>query len=252
MKIISKHHDYYDACLAYGHDDHIVYLRDHLKFEHRLLDRDVPEIIRNLRAVFKSLSSGQETSVDWMSTRWYDRLPNSLRGKNHMVDIRTIRILFCGKHYPAIRAHVTPYGVMHPSKTEFFYDADSLIAFLEEYGVGDSRKSKWSKDTDFANIRTWFNTNTARQPDYNWMVANKVTCVVADGGDILVNPPLKDYQFFRKLDPYTAFQELDMYVGGTLAYPQNMMVEIEDKYRIMAHGFDMKYGFRTRPKNAAN
>jgi len=43
-------------------------------------------------------------------------------------------------------------------------------------------------------------------------------------------------------------QELDMWISGTLAWPQNMMIEIDDKYRIIAHGFDEKYGFRKRPQ----
>ena len=50
------------------------------------------------------------------------------------------------------------------------------------------------------------------------------------------------------LDPFTAYQEIDMWISGTLSYPQNFMVDIEDKYKVLEHGFDPKYGFRTRPK----
>lgn len=252
MKIISKHNDYYDSCLAYGHDDHVVYLREHLQFVDHIRDTEVPLIIRDLRALFGKLSRDDSEATDWLSARYYDRMPNHFRGKDHQIDLSTGRILFCGKHYPVVKCHVTPYGVMHPAKDEYFYDADSVINLLTELGVDVGKRSKWAKQDEFARIRDWFAKNTNRQPDYDWMVANKVTCVAYSGNVLSVNPPLKDYQFYRIMDPYTAYQELDMWISGTLAYPQNMMVEIEDKYRIMAHGFDMKYGFRTRPKNAAN
>jgi hypothetical protein len=49
------------------------------------------------------------------------------------------------------------------------------------------------------------------------------------------------------MDPFTTYQELSMFVDGKIAYPGNSMTVIEDKYRIAAHGFDTKYGFRTRP-----
>lgn len=251
MKIISKFHDYYDSCLAHGHDDHVVYLRDTMQFTDHLRDNEVPAIIRDLRALFVKMTR-DDVSNDWMSSRYYDRLSTHLRGKDYVVDLHAIRILFCGKHYPLIRCHVTPYGVMHPASDEYFYDADGVIDLLTELGVSPGKRAKWNNKDEFTQIREWFAKNTNRQPDYDWMVANKVTCVVRDSSTLMVNPPLKDYQFYRMMDPYTAYQELDMWISGTLAYPQNMMIEVEDKYRIMAHGFDMKYGFRKRPKNAAN
>ena len=114
-------------------------------------------------------------------------------------------------------------------------------------GVVDNKKTKWSKDSDISRVRRWF--DDPKQYDVNWLIEHKVTCVVMDpNGDIQINPPMRDYQFYRKMDPYTTYQELDMWISGTLAYPQNMMIEVEDKYRIMAHGFDVKYGFRKRPE----
>lgn len=99
MKIIGGH-DYYDACLAYGHDDHIVYLREQLKFVDHMRDNEVPPIIRDLRGLFGKLAKDSDTT-DWLSTRYYDRLSSSFRGKKHLIDVRAIRILFCGKHLPS-------------------------------------------------------------------------------------------------------------------------------------------------------
>jgi len=59
---------------------------------------------------------------------------------------------------------------------------------------------------------------------------------------------LANYEFFQVFEPFTAFQELDMFICGTLAYPHNFMVEVSDKSKVLKHGFDPEYGFRTRPK----
>ena len=63
---------------------------------------------------------------------------------------------------------------------------------------------------------------------------------------ITINPCLRDFEFYKIKDAFTAFQEISMYVGGVLSYPHNFMATVEDKYRFENHGFDPKYGFRKR------
>lgn len=90
----------------------------------------------------------------------------------------------------------------------------------------------------------------------NFSIENKLVIAVIDSADrpdygrqnIKLNCELKRYDFYKLFDAYTAFQELCMYVDGQLAYPGNMTIEIEDKYKIAGKGFDPVYGFRTRPK----
>jgi hypothetical protein len=59
---------------------------------------------------------------------------------------------------------------------------------------------------------------------------------------------LKDIQFYRAVDPYTAFQEIEMYLGGIVPRPGAMTANIEDKYRVEQHGFD-KWSFRKMPQS---
>jgi hypothetical protein len=63
----------------------------------------------------------------------------------------------------------------------------------------------------------------------------------------LLNPRLKDFGFERIIDPLTAFQEISMYVANILV-EQKETVDIEDKYRIEQHGFDLKKSFRKEKK----
>ena len=61
-----------------------------------------------------------------------------------------------------------------------------------------------------------------------------------------VNPELKTYEFYKIIDPVTAFQEIQMYISGVLGTGEKNIVEIDDKYKIPQHGFD-NWSFKTRP-----
>jgi hypothetical protein len=53
---------------------------------------------------------------------------------------------------------------------------------------------------------------------------------------------LKDIEFQRVLDPFTAYQELDQWISGVLG--QNPEPdEVSDKVKIQQHGFD-SWSFR--------
>ena len=94
----------------------------------------------------------------------------------------------------------------------------------------------------------YFKVNiTERQ--HTFLIENKVTIVIIGKDEIIFNGKLSDYQFYKVFDPYTCYQELDTWLSGVLAYPQNIMIEVGNESKIQKHGFDSKYGFRTRPKN---
>lgn len=64
----------------------------------------------------------------------------------------------------------------------------------------------------------------------------------------IINPKLKDYDFERIKDPFTAFQDISMYLSNILV-EQKETVIIEDKTKIEKHGFDKKQSFRKRKTN---
>lgn len=63
----------------------------------------------------------------------------------------------------------------------------------------------------------------------------------------LLNPKLKDFGFERIKDSFSAFQEISMYLANILI-EQKETAEIEDKFRIEQHGFDLKKSFRKDKK----
>jgi hypothetical protein len=63
--------------------------------------------------------------------------------------------------------------------------------------------------------------------------------------ELVINPLLKKYSFFKMRDPFSAHQELYQFVGGYLKQPTRPMVEISDKDKVHKHGFD-KWSFRQK------
>lgn len=56
---------------------------------------------------------------------------------------------------------------------------------------------------------------------------------------ILINPALGDYEFAKVIDPYTACQEIDMYLGNVLVQDQSGdMSGISDEHLRDSKGFD--------------
>lgn len=141
------------------------------------------------------------------------------------------------------------------SETSFYYDSESLLAFLDNENVPLDSKPKryrWGKrnvKTKREELENWFESVDV---DPEFLIANKVSIayIVPSRSDetmLIINPCLSDIEFYKAMDSFSAYQELDMWISGTLAWPPNFMVTVPDKYRLENHGFDPKYGFRKRP-----
>ncbi len=124
-------------------------------------------------------------------------------------------------------------------ENNWFYDYNSYKEYTTSELLIKEKNDKTTKS--FFNIA----------PDkyhIDFLIENKITNCIFTRDCVLINNKLSDYDFYKVLDPYSAFQELEMWMQGVLSYPQNIMIEVEDKSKIEKHGFDKKYGFRTRPK----
>lgn len=77
----------------------------------------------------------------------------------------------------------------------------------------------------------------------NWFAGNCIFSYYK-----IVDACLKDYEFFRLKDPYTDFQEIQMYLGSVLSNNQEKIPKIDDKTLAQAKGFD-KWSFRKEPSD---
>ncbi len=64
---------------------------------------------------------------------------------------------------------------------------------------------------------------------------------------IVYNACLKELDFFKVIDTYTAFQELQMFMGG-MARPNKPIPHVSDKNMVSIKGFD-EWSFRKPPQS---
>lgn len=233
MRIVSKFRDYYDCIQAAGQDQSLVYVREEIE--------DAWEG-RKLGVAFPPPPLG----------RYYFR-PNLFYCHEYLIG-------FCGKLYPVLAVYKGA-----GDKNTFCYSADDIAKFVEaNYRKNEierfhetKSKHRWRRPVSMAQFVKFFEKceeEKAKQPNpeifKHPIFVLDMQYKYKDGKhlqQVTWNPCLRPYEFFRVLDPYTAFQELQMYLGS-LAVPQKPIPVPSDKDMVVAKGFD-KWSFRKPPKN---
>lgn len=226
MKIYSNFQDYYDGVQGMGMDTSVVFDRKYGKISLQ------PPFTMSL-----SFWSREKGDVRVYSEDAYWRLNNR---DGH--DEGTIFIFFAGKLYPLLRVYICKDGHQEEKIVSSF---DEYVAYLDSFGFKPFNTTYRLNDS-IKELENYFKFS----PDSvaSWMIDNKLVIAKADykdlkNGLLRINPCLKDYKFQRILDPYMAYQEISMWVGGIL--PQSKEVQdVPDKYKIEQHGFDPQWSFR--------
>jgi hypothetical protein len=215
MRIISTFRDYYDSVLAHGFDDSVVYMR-----EHRFVQPRRSRVPRNINDIYDVLC------------------------RNYIYDLSNhggrFVVSFCNKIYIGRKMTDQPYISYKPEEVDQFMDCERKpipkMDWYMRYVYEDFLKvTKGFDDIDYNKLHH----------DYQTPVL-----VVADGL-LHINPKLEDLEFFRVVEPYTAFQEIEMYLSGILGKEVPNLVEISDKSKILKHGHDPKYSFRKMPESSS-
>jgi hypothetical protein len=213
-------HDYYDCALSMGIDPTITLLRG------------------------KSKSIAVEKAGGSLLGRRLELYPqwtNSTYG----VGISNIAVAFCGKVYRGA------LGLRSLDKNEGIWSsarARSFVAQEKKRSIGVHHRWRDEKMT----LEEYFTPFDAPDVLRNYMIANRVSILVEEESNrseesyFEVNPfTLKKIGFAKALDPYTAFQELSMWIGGVLGGTSPEIVTIkDDKVLIENHGFDNRFSFR--------
>lgn len=212
MRIISNFKDYYDTAVGYGVDMSLVYIRK-------------SEVYTGVDDINK-LTNGRNI------------IPQSPLYMNKEVCRATPAYLFfCGTVYKSLKIVWFNKGCS-AIKTEYLFN----------FGIEDVPKvtsSFFSKRQmkEFINspIPQWV---------FTFFESFKSPCVLyeqdshywgwRDSPRLTIDPCLKELGFQKVVDPFTTFQEIYMYFTNILVSEREVPVEIEDKYRAQAHGFDDK------------
>lgn len=233
MKIYSKFHDYYDSVLKYSQteDDGVVYAREQ------------EEIVLNI-----------------------NQAEIKLVGKMKYFQDENISFIgFCGKIYPVYK-----YGFEQESKDEIFiigFDDELLKTKLEELKKKTQRRfynpcGSMSLDFLLGLLTDWWReytfTNPFRLEDFFIKYETPVFLFEEWGVNekknrqwkLTKNPCLKDFNFQRIVDPYTAFQEISMFFNSTLTNVKTPKMPVgNDVVLAESKGFD-KWSFRKMGENS--
>lgn len=250
MRIYSKFHDYYDTALGFGIDPDCHYIRKTSKHDKG------QQGIYNLQEVEHYFSRAPYPGSYNRTQKYGDGI----------ADIQSKLLLVVGKMYPILVIKTkSKNGVLRDHVIQSVEDLDLLISkYLGKRGNAKyaNQKNKafsvsWRYDhysiMNRRHMVAFFNQFEGSPEDQflDTHYTTEVPVLLITADELVYNPRLKPYQFFRILPPYQAFQEISMFISGVLGGKSPKMIEISDEIRLQKHGFDLKTSFRKDKENAA-
>mgnify|MGYP007011836398 CR=1 FL=1 len=244
-------HDYYDGALAYGRDETLVFERRPAKTAEVLSYRD-----SGLTPERGSFSFQRDRKEGW--NRWGE----IERGRKRYM-IKPAAVWFAGKRYGGASVRTFDLRSHYLDNASYVWDEERFKALLDSIGVELARPSRWfasERDVDSGDLHRHFSREPTRE-ELDWLIESRTSIAVWQeatndrnsshwhqntGWKVNVDG-LGKIGFASRLDPFTAFQELSMWIGGVLPREANPMVEIHDeKTKVRKHGMD-EWSFRTPP-----
>ncbi len=234
MLILTKQRkDYYDGVAqTTGIDKTIVYDRQLVEFDRK----EMPNFFTHHTWEFMK----NKTNIHYNNLSRFS-LTNNIKYEKYSHFI----VGFCGKLYVGWKLYLE-ISENYSKKliTEITYDVNLIKSITKEskfYGNIEDH-IKYISTVDNIDIFRKYKT-----PIFVYDSDCDRTSIGHLSGSIekfLLNPTLKDYEFYKIFDAFQAFQEIQMFLGGVLGSGEKEMVQIEDKYKIVQHGFDLKTSFR--------
>ena len=245
MYIISKHKDYYDGVAgSTGIDKTLVYERNQIEIENQ---KEMPKEFHG--------------NFGW--SRNYDNhflnlgYSDTERHCKKYEKAKFFLIGFCGKLYLGWRLlysveefDVEKGAMTKVPKVDIIYGYENVKDFIR----GGFWRHNFKDDVEYvlnydpinmfreinAPVFVYDNDAVIKRGDYGRQL---------NSGIFIVNPILKDFEFYKVVDTFQAFQEISMFLGGVLGRGEKEIVEVSDKNKITQHGFDYKWSFRKEPEN---
>lgn len=231
MKIISKFMDYYDGVQGMGIDQSIVFHRKQYELSTEHKDRVLQTLITKFGKGI--MRNRVRTDVNWDLVDgddvWDEHRRKPVDIPWEWASVHNRFIIFCGKVYHW--RHLTSYA------TSYYHRNFKLLKRSED----DRDHQVWSMLGEFP---LDFHHELGEA-----ILLIDIPCVRTHRPTVhaSVNPSLKDIGFASVVDPYTAFQELSMFIGGVLPGAHPPMIQTSDEDMKVAKGFGHKYAFKTEP-----
>ena len=223
MRIISSFKDYYDSIQKHGQDRSIVYQREQKDFK--------------------------------LASFPYGTHNYSCFGQ----DIKSYTIGFCGKLYNVFKVYIHEYDKPSYYKLALTIDEIDEAVNYNTQGKYKHQRKKYYQDDKWGQRRQIVKyiedfSKLSVTPDVFHKLEGPIFVVYPDRlyaeGNIrqaltkvVVNEQLSKFEFQRLVDPYTAYQELSMFVGGVLKQATKPVPVPDDETLAEIKGFN-KYSFR--------
>lgn len=215
MRLISKFHDYYDTAIGYGIDPNVVFDRKTVK--HKNLSR-------------QRVQNGQTAELEKLDTL-LTGIPKPFGFSSGKVEkyVYPFSVYFCGKRYNGMVTKDKYIRYLHEENDHYTYNKKEMLSICvktNSFRQGEFIEFVNQKQVDTTDLHFSFDA----------------PIMYADSNNVTINPVLQDIEFFKVIDPYTAFQELSMYISGVMGGQSPSLVQLTDKDLVAKHGFhDMSF-----------
>jgi hypothetical protein len=211
MRIISNFHDYYDGVMKYGVDHLNIYKRK---------EKVISIPFENTKtAEYKKYFTFFELLDTPNPYRFYIGTPGN--------NLKYSFILFAGELYPVISFFSNHY-----------YSYIDLMT--------NEKIHKFCEERELKYFKKFFDVKEIEEKIIDYQIKVKSPIVIfnqvyfrCDGHKLTLNGKLKDYSFFKVVDPFQAYQKIEMFTTNHLIDIMPVK-EIADIDKVVKHGFDKK------------
>lgn len=154
---------------------------------------------------------------------------------------KSVTVNFCGYSFLGVS-----FQMKDTSYSRYMWDATTITKFVAEHFPKELVKRERfiygnPYRENFEKRYENFYKNRPQPSTETWEKYG-VPIIAVQNKNTILNPNLDDFDFQRVKDPYTAFQELYMYLGSKAA-PEKPIPQPTDKVMAEIKGFD-KFSFR--------
>jgi hypothetical protein len=253
MKIHSKFNDYYDSAMAHGVDDHLHWIRN------------VEEINLATPAGSWSKERGLAEKYPFFVTDIYKEAPVPLQTRPNWNSNWALKFVgVCGKIYPVYE--YMKYNSHQDNEYFYAYTVDDVVKVitacepekLKMFMRKQTKKTIWFSREEFVygTVCRYLDKYSGSDLFDEYFVEHNTPVFVIDPDAqksgkarkavLYLNAELKPLAFAKVMDPYTAYQEIEMYMSGILGLTEPDIVNVQDRYLAESKGFD-KWSFKTMP-----
>ena len=232
MKLISKFHDFYDSCLSLGIDETIFFQRE-----------------------TKEIKCEETKTRFYIKDELYSIEHGYWRRKLGEYNINNINVLhFCGKQIPFIKVSIQDcYSTRE--HISYCYNIKQVEAFISKYCDKSQIEKFYQKDkeyrskkryrsSEFEKISKWFIDFTKDETILDDYFKYESPYFLKTKKEIIINPCLSNYEFYKNMGAFETFQEISMFISGVMGGQVPKMIEISDTIRLQKKGFDSVTSFR--------